>query len=339
MELLWVWLQFAGLTVVIGFAGYRLSHDADRIADATGIGHAWVGTIMLATVTSLPELMTGVSAVTFAGSPNLAVGDVLGSCVFNLVLVFVLDLIHRGSSVYSRATHGLVLIGALGMILISFVGFSLMVTGHFPGVSIGHVGAFTAVIPLFYILASRTIYIFERGAAAAAPAAGSRPSAPQALKKSFLSFGVAAAVVIAAGGMLPFVGERIMTEMGWNAAFVGTLFLAFATSLPEIAVTLGAMKLNAPQLAFSNLLGSNLFNVVVLAVDDVAYREGPILKAVSPVHAVTAFSAVMMTGLVVIALLQPPQRRVFNTASGMSLLLLGVYALNAYVVFSISPGG
>jgi cation:H+ antiporter len=331
MHLFWIWLQFAGLTAVIGYVGYRLSNAADLIAVHTGIGHAWVGTVMLATVTSLPELMTGVSAVTLAGNPNLAVGDVLGSCVFNLALVFVLDLIHRGSSVYTRATRGLVLVGALGIILISFVGFSLLVTRQFPEFSIGHVGAFTAIIPVFYVLASRAIYGFERGAAV--PAEGAAQRSPEKLKKAILAFAICGVIVIAAGSVLPFIGGQIMDEMRWNAAFVGTLFIAFATSLPEIAVTLGAMKLKAPQLAFSNLLGSNLFNVVILAVDDVAYAEGPLFKAVSPVHAVTAFSAVMMTGLVLLSLIQPPRRRVFNTASALSLVLLGVYALNAYVVF------
>jgi cation:H+ antiporter len=288
--------------------------------------------MMLATVTSLPELMTGVSAVTLADNPDLAVGDVLGSCVFNLALVFVLDVMHRGASIYSRTTRGLVLVGALGMILISFVGFSLMVTRHFPTFRVGHVGAFALIIPVLYALSSRTIYTFEHAASPAAANAGR----PEALMRSARTFAIAALVVVGAGAMLPFVGEKIMTGMGWNAAFVGTLFIAFATSLPEIAVTIGALKLNAPQLAFSNLLGSNLFNVVILAVDDVAYREGPLFKAVSTVHAITAFSAVMMTGLVVIALIQPPSRRILNTASALSLVLLGLYALNAYVVFTLT---
>lgn len=43
--------------------------------------------ILLATVTSLPELVTGVSAVTMAGAPDIAVGDALGSCVFNLAIL------------------------------------------------------------------------------------------------------------------------------------------------------------------------------------------------------------------------------------------------------------
>ena len=135
--------------------------------------------------------------------------------------------------------------------------------------------------------------------------------------------------------MLPSpLGEKIVVEMGWNSAFVGTIFMAFATSIPEIAVTISAIHLKAVDLAFSNLLGSNLFNVVILAVDDLFYTRGNLLKDVSPSHVITAFSAVMMTGLVLVALIQPPQKRILNTVSILSLLLIAVFFLNAYIIFS-----
>src|SRR3989338_4203238 len=114
MSILWVWLQFAGLALVISFAGYHLSYYADLISERTGLGRNWIGLILLSTITSLPELVSGVSAMAIAQTPDLAVGDILGSCVFNLTLVFVLDLLHREGSVYSRATQGHILAGALG---------------------------------------------------------------------------------------------------------------------------------------------------------------------------------------------------------------------------------
>src|SRR5574341_1134667 len=104
MDGAWVpWLEFAACAGLIGYAGSRLSRYGDVIADKTGLGGTWIGLVLLATVTSLPELATGISSVTAAGVPNIALGDALGSTVFNLVLIVMLDFLHRGESVYTRA--------------------------------------------------------------------------------------------------------------------------------------------------------------------------------------------------------------------------------------------
>ena len=90
-----IWLQFAGCLAVILVAGTFLSRYGDAIAIKSGLGRTWIGLILLATVTSLPELFSGISAVTLAKAPNIAVGSLMGSNVFNLVLLFILDMIYR----------------------------------------------------------------------------------------------------------------------------------------------------------------------------------------------------------------------------------------------------
>ena len=79
-----LWLQFALVTAVIVFAGYHLSTYGDVIAEKTGMGRTWVGVILMASVTSLPELITGASSVAIFDLPNIAIGDVFikgGFCV------------------------------------------------------------------------------------------------------------------------------------------------------------------------------------------------------------------------------------------------------------------
>lgn len=90
-----IFIEFAVLSLMIGTSGYFLSLYGDVIAEKTGLGGTWIGFAMLATVTSLPELVTGVSSVTYVGVPNIALGDALGSCVFNLLLIVLLDFLHR----------------------------------------------------------------------------------------------------------------------------------------------------------------------------------------------------------------------------------------------------
>ncbi len=109
--------------------------------------------------------------------------------------------------------------------------------------------------------------------------------------------------------------------------------MAFVTSLPELVVTIAALKIGALDMAIGDLFGSNLFNIVILAVDDLFYSPGPLLAAISPTHAVSSLSAIMMTGVAIVGLLYRPTTRVFKTVGWASLFLFSVYLINAYVLF------
>lgn len=95
MTLAWLLLQFAAYAVLIARAGHALSRSSDALADVHGWGRGWVGLALLATVTSRPELASGIGAVAFIDAPNLAVGNALGACVVNLLFLVVVDALHR----------------------------------------------------------------------------------------------------------------------------------------------------------------------------------------------------------------------------------------------------
>lgn len=333
MDGIWTpWLKFVACAGVIGYAGFRLSRYADVIAEKTGWGRTWIGLVLLATVTSLPELSTGVSAVTLADVPDIAVGDVLGSCVFNLLLLVVLDFLHRGESVYTKASQGHILSAAFGLVLIGFAAFNLLVAGRGDVPALGHLGWYSPLILVLYALAMNVVFQYERRqiAAHAEPAAELYPGIT--LRRAAIGYGLAATVVVGAGTWLPFLGADIAESTGLHKTFVGTLFVAFATSLPELVVTIAALRLGALDLAIANLLGSNLFDIVVLAVDDLFFVEGPLLSDVSPLHAVSAVSAMIMSGIVIVGLLYRPRTRLFRTVGWTSLFLLCVYLLNSLVL-------
>jgi cation:H+ antiporter len=327
------WLQFGLCTVLIGFAGSKLSRYGDVIADKTGLSGTWVGLVLLASVTSLPELVTGVSAVTVADTPDIALGDVLGSCVFNLVILAILDFLRREESVYTRASQGHILAAGFGVVLIGFVGFNVLLADRTNEFAIGHVGIYTPLIVILYAVAIRTVFRYERAQMAAYTEERAERYPDISLRQAVRRYVLAALVVVGAGIWLPFIGGQIARVMEWEATFVGTLFVAFATSVPEMVVTISAMRMGAIDMAISNLLGSNLFDILIVAVDDVFFTRGPILAHVSPVHAVSAMSAMMMTGIVIVGLLYRPKTRLFRAAGWASLLLLGIYLLNASVLY------
>ncbi|MEO8014492.1 MAG: sodium:calcium antiporter [Polaromonas sp.] len=330
-------LQFLLCAALIAGAGYMLCQSADRIAKATGMTGGWMGLALLATVTSLPELASGISAVTVIDAPNLAVGNALGACVFNLFFLVVIDALQRRQPIYRHASAAHLLSAAFGVVMLGFVAMSLLLPKHAP--TLLHLGLYSPVLLAFYLLALRSVFAHEQAlrsvqpAAAAPVSAEAMPQATPGLTHEWTRFGLAALVVLAAGSWLPSIADQLAQVMGWSRSFVGTLFMAFVTTLPEIAVTLSALRLRALDMAIGNLLGSNLFNVTILAIDDIFYTRGPLLADASPVHGGTAIAAVVMTGLVMIGLVMRPQGRELRVLSWVSAGLLATYLFNAALVF------
>src|SRR3970040_1321405 len=89
-----VWLLFGACTAIILLTGTRLSKYGDVLDEKTGLGGTWSGVVLMASVTSLPELITGISSISVFDLPNIAAGDAIGSCMFNLVILSFLYLGH-----------------------------------------------------------------------------------------------------------------------------------------------------------------------------------------------------------------------------------------------------
>ena len=326
------WLELAGCLLVIGFAGFQLSRYGDAIAEKAGLSRSWVGLALIAIVTSLPELATGVSSVTAAGVPDIAVGDVIGSCVFNLLILVVLDFLYRREPVYTRARQGHVVSASFGTAIIGFAGFNLLLYREPAAPVLWHVGIYSPLIVLLYAFAVRALFRYEREQVSRfVEEEVAHPDLT--LRGAIFGYAVAGLIVVVAGIWLPFVGERLSAEMGWTQSFVGTLLVAAVTSTPEVVVTVAALRLGAIDLAIGGLLGSNLFNIVILGVDDVFYTPGPLFAGVSNVHAASAFSAMMMNGIATVGLMLRPKSRVFRTVSWVSLFLIAVYLLNTLFLY------
>ena len=330
---MYIWSQFLVCAALITVSGVYLSRYGDVIADKTGLGGTWIGLILLATVTSLPELATGASAVTLAQAPNIAIGDILGSCVFNLFLLTILDILQREESVFSRASRGHILAAGFGVLLLGFIGFNLLLGGHVPQFAVGHLGAYSVVIVLIYAVAMRTVFRYERTERAAFTEEHAERYPHITLQQAGWRYAGAAAIVVAAGIWLPFVGKALADAMGWHQTFVGTLFVAAATSLPEAVVTITALRIGALDMAVSNLLGSNLFNGLLVAVDDALYLKGPILAHISPLHGLSALSAIMMTGVAIIGLIYRPREQLLRVMSWASLMIFSIYLLNSWLLY------
>ncbi|WP_332824865.1 sodium:calcium antiporter [Ramlibacter sp.] len=327
MPLLWLSLQFAICALLIARAGFVLSRSADALAEAYGWGRGWVGVALLATVTSLPELASGISAVVLVQAPNLAVGNALGACVVNLAFLVVVDVSQRQQPMYREASASHLLSAAFGVVMMGFVAMSLVIRAP----AVLHVGLYSPLLLGLYLLALRSVHTHERDhAAQVSPRAG---STAEHQRRAWRHFILAALVVLAAGTWLPQVADALAGELGLSRTFVGTVFMAVVTTLPEMAVTVAALRLGALDMAIGNLLGSNMFNVFILAVDDAFYTRGPLLADAGPAHAGTAATALVMMGLVIIGLVMRPRGHVLRVLSWISVGLVAAYVINATLVY------
>lgn len=306
------WIAFVGCAAAIAVAGTALCRIADRIAERTGLARGWVGLVLLGVATSLPELVTGISSARLARAADIAVGDVLGSVVFNLALLGVVYLVAGPpppAAAPARRAAGLPAAYGIGGLMIAGAGLA---SGGEP--SLAGLAIHSPLLVLLYGWAMRRLYAREASAAI---------RHERALVMALAGrFALAALMVTTAATALPVVARHLAGLMGWSETAVGTLFVAGATSLPELVVTAAALRIGRPELAVGNLLGSNLFDLAILAVDDLFFRGGPLLASASPAHGVTLAFGLAMGALALL----PPRR-------GLGLAMLAAYACNAVLAW------
>ncbi|HJX10296.1 MAG TPA: sodium:calcium antiporter, partial [Candidatus Binatia bacterium] len=270
-----LWLQFALVTAVIVFAGYHLSTYGDVIAEKTGMGRTWVGVILMASVTSLPELITGASSVAIFDLPNIAIGDVFGSCMFNILIIALLDMLSGPTPISAKVHQGQVLAAGFGVLLLGIAGIAISAGARLP--ALGWVGIYSVAFFATYVIAMRMVFLYEKKRIV--ELVHERVEAARyekvTLKKALIYYTANALLVVAAASYLPYLADRIADVTGLGRTFVGTIFVALATSLPELVVSIAAVRIDATDLMFGNLLGSNLFNLAILGLDDLLYVKGP----------------------------------------------------------------
>ena len=334
-----LWLQFILCSAVIVLCGTNLSKYGDVIAEKTGLGRAWIGLVLMASVTSLPELITGISSVAFADVPNIALGDIMGSCVFNLSIIALMDILHGPKPIFSKAEHGHIISAGFGVILIGIAAISILSNASIPAV--GHIGIYTPAIILIYMIGVRSLFLFEKRKIKefveemAEALQYEHISTKEAVSKYVFN----ALIIIGAAAWLPFIGDRLAEETGLGRSFIGSIFIALTTSLPELVVSISALKIGAADMAIANLFGSNIFNIFILAIDDIFYTKGPILSHVSMSHAVTGFMAVLMTGITIVSLEFSLEKKAFLRLGWDAIAILLAYFINIYLLYSMRGMG
>ena len=300
-----IWIEFIICAILIYAAGSLLSKYGDVIAEKTGLGRAWIGAILIAGITSLPELASGISAVAWLNAPNLAAGAVLGSCLFNLSLIAMIDLAYQPGRVLAKAQEVHILSGGLGVLMLGIVAMGVLIGPVLNGFGIFGVSILSIVIFILYGVGGRMIAGLEKeraGEVLEKEAAEGNYAKISTQRASFV-FILSGVSVIALGIWLASIGDRLAATTGLSRSFIGNLFLALSTSLPEIAASLAAIRLGAIDLAIGNVLGSNLFNITLFFIYDLADGWSNFWASLTTANAFAAVMTIMMTGVVIISLM------------------------------------
>ena len=334
MDLFLLWIQLAGAAGIILASAQFLAKSSDVIAFKTGLGRSFAGVVLLATATSLPELGTGVSAITLFDEPDLAAGDAFGSNLFNLMIIGLLDVYWRDGLILKNVTPTSVLVGALGIAIIALAAMAIFIHGATTAAAGWFISPVSVVMIIVFVAAMYMIYRASRAQEKGDATSEHHEYAEEKLPTAILTYLVAALIIIASAIWLASAGDRLATEMGWEASFVGTQFLAISTSLPELAASFAALRINAPELAITNVLGSNLFNMgFVLFLDDVAFTDGALWAVVSDIHILTAAIAILMTSVVLVAMAGHARGRPGRFWTPEAVLLIGMYVSASVLVF------
>lgn len=313
---------FLASAVLVVLAGIALARYGDQVADVTGWGTLWVGTILVSIATSLPEVMTNITAV-LIDSPGLALGNVFGADMINIFVISLVAIVFGIRNLFGdqpKDTQTLVVVAVL-------LGIVAFVFGALRDWALGPTSAGAVVIAIGYVVGMKLVYNAGSEARAAAAAEDNGDAGEQTVSASrvWTGFFLAAAVVLGAAYFLALSADGIAEATGLGRSFIGVLLVSIVTTLPEASVTVTAAMRRSYGLVIGNIYGSCAFNLFIIPIAGLAFAGGPLLAEMEPAHFVAAGAAVglMISGFLII--------RSFQTAALSGLWRL-TYALPpAYV--------
>ncbi|MEE9324984.1 MAG: hypothetical protein V3U90_05500 [Dehalococcoidia bacterium] len=313
--------------IAVTAAGITLAIAGDVIALRTGWGRLWVGSLLIAGATSLPELVTTVTAVRIE-APALAAGNVLGSNMANMSILALVVALLGERQLFQRLLpqQGLLAAFAIALTGMATLFAALRPEAEWLGVSLPAVALIGG-----YVVASRILHRYGAGIPDL-----EAPVASRSLRWGWIVFGISAAAIFVAAPFLAFSAQRIAELTGIAESFMGVLALAFVTSLPEMATTVTAFRMGAGDLAIAGIYGSNTFNIGILGVADLFYTQGSLFSNLDQSHVTAGLFALLLIGLgTVQLLLRWPLKRFYLIEPG-SLGMVALYLLGIFLVFRMS---
>ena len=322
-------IVFLASAVAVVLLGTYLAKYGDALASLTGLGRLFVGSILVALATSLPEVSNNITAVRI-DNPQLALGDVLGSNMFNILILAVVALIFGGKRFIQRVAPEQ---GYLIVLAAALTGLAVIFSLAKSEVSVWQVGLSSIIVLVVYLVGMWIVYRRR-------PASSEEAEADEVgitLRRAWVMFSLVSVGVIISGILLAQSMDQIAHETGISSGVLGILAVALVTSMPEISATFAAARLGAADLGFAGVYGSCVFNITILAYADFFYRKGVVVNTAELEHyiaGVIALGLIVMGGLLLWGRNRLPQPAIL---AGLSLMLLITVAGSVWVALLGAP--
>ena len=255
-------LIFAFLTV---FLSIKLSYYADLLSKTSGVSKALVGGIVLAGVTSLPEFVTCFSAMV-VDNPALAIGDIIGSNLFNLFMICFFDIVFIKKMIFLNTSrlHNIVIL----ILILNYLALYFFVSKIFD-FSLLSIGFPSILIIATYILYLKKIPKFEVDSYVI--------NEDGSAKKTVVKLAIVSLCMVISSVLLTIIVNNIsIAHPSFSSSFLGAIFLGITTSLPEVVTFYALINIKSYDIAVSNIIGSCLFNLLVLAIGDIVFLGYPV---------------------------------------------------------------
>ena len=266
-----VWLIiYPLLAALVIFLSLKLSKFVDLLDKKTKVSGALLGGILLAGVTSLPELFTSLTGTLIVGDNKLVLGNIMGSDFFDIMIFGVVYFLF-----FKKFTEGKV--GKQHYLTCMFTGLMLVAVTvaafvfNKNGWLLGWFNPMSILIIAIYVLS----VIFT-------PKTEEKEDQEEvqtklSVKQIWILLAIFSLILIGASIGVTLVTEQIVEEFNIGHTFGGSLFLGVATSLPEVTATISLCKKKNFDAAYGDILGSCVFNIIILAIADaISFKAGPL---------------------------------------------------------------
>lgn len=317
---------FVLAALIIAVVGTKMSQISDRLADVTGLGEAIMGALFLGGTTSLSGIVTSVTAAA-TGHPELAVSNALGGIAAQTAFLAIADIFYRRANLEHAAASITNLIQ--GTLLISLLTVPLLATSS-PQITFYGVHPVSVILVLAYVFGLRLVSQSQKNQMWK-PRITDKTQIHESeevneqetdLVKLWLQFILCAVTIAATGYGIANVGLAIASQTGLSESVIGGLFTAVSTSLPELIVTVAAVRQGALTLAVSSVIGGNCFDILLLGFSDIAYHSGSVYSVISESQIFTIALTILMTGILLLGLLQREKYGIANIGFESFLILI-----------------
>jgi len=257
-----IFVIYAVIAAAVTCLSVKAADYVDLIDKKTSLSGAFIGGILLSAVTSLPELFTSLSSTLLLDEPGLCLGNILGSDLFNLAVLAVLIVVFNRSFAVADIAHGHQKV--LWLLLIAYGAIALNMLGVLSA-EVLTVSITSIILIACYAASIRYLSNEESGEDAG------EDTNPLTLKQVLVRFALVAVGIVVLSVLISQVTDILAEELNLGKSLAGALFMGVATSLPELSSTIALFRKKCFDIAVGNIVGSNIFNLIILSLSDVLY--------------------------------------------------------------------